>query len=436
MTHRITIVGGGAGGLPLATALAEAHLRAGRAEVTLVDPSAMHVWKPLLHEVAAGRVGAQEGDVSYAAIARRHGFRFVRGAMTGLDRRARAVVVRRSQERPGAATSTVEVGYDTLIVCVGSETNDWGVPGVRERAVMLDTPAQAERFRRDLLISSVRADARRGASGTGGVEVVIVGAGATGVELAAEIRKTTRAQAAYAFDRYDAERDIRLTLIEATPRILPLLAPRIAESVTPLLASLAIDVRTGERVVEVAPDGVRTARGGFFTADFVVWAAGIRAPGWLAHADGLQTDRVNRLVVGLTLQTTRDPDVFAFGDCAACPWPESGEDALLPPRAQVARQQATMLVETISARLDGRTLPRFRYRSFGSLATLGELSGAGGWMSRLVGGSLILQRLTARWTFALLHLMHQVSIHGAAHVLRDTLARLARGGDEARVKLH
>ena len=436
MTHRIMIIGGGAGGLPLATALAEAHGRGGRAEITLVDPNATHLWKPLLHEVAAGRVGAQEGDVSYAAVAKRNGFRFVRGAMTGLDRGRRQIAVRSVSDREGATDTQATLEYDTLVVCVGSETHDWGVPGVRDRAVMLDTPRQAERFRRDLLIAGVRADARRGTTGTGGIEVVIVGAGATAVELAAEIRRTTRAQAAYMPARLDLDRDVRLTLLEAAPRILPLLADRIAASVGSLLSALGIDVRTGERVVEVTAAGVRTARGALFPADFVVWAAGIRAPAWLAGLDGLETDRVNRLVVDTTLRTTRDPDVFAFGDCAACPWPESGEHALLPPRAQVARQQAVMLVDTIGARLDGRALPVFRYRGFGSLASLGELSGAGGFLGRLVGGSLLLQTFTARSTFALLHFMHQVSIHGTGQVLRDTLARWVHGGGEARMKLH
>jgi NADH dehydrogenase len=107
-------------------------------------------------------------------------------------------------------------------------------------------------------------------------------------------------------------------------------------------------VRVGEKVVEVTGEAVQTASGQRYPADLVVWAAGIRAPSWLAHL-GLTTNRANQVVVAQTLQSTADPDVFALGDCAACPWPEAGPTAIVPPRAQVAHQQATLLTRSIRA---------------------------------------------------------------------------------------
>jgi NADH dehydrogenase len=130
-------------------------------------------------------------------------------------------------------------------------------------------------------------------------------------------------------------------------------------------------------------------------------------------------------------------DIFAIGDCAACPWPESGrEGAILPPRAQVAHQQASLLVRTIKARLDGAPLPDFHFRDFGSLVSLGHLSAVGNLMGRLIGGNMVVQGLIARWMYASLYKMHQVSILGWLRVAIDTLSRLVRHRLEPRVKLH
>jgi NADH dehydrogenase len=138
----------------------------------------------------------------------------------------------------------------------------------------------------------------------------------------------------------------------------------------------------------------------------------------------------------MRLQTTRDPDIFAFGDCAACPWPEAGADALVPPRAQAARQQAMLLVKSMRARLAGRPLPEYHFRDFGSLVSLGELSAVGSLMGRLVGGSLLIQGLIARWMYASLYKLHQVAILGYVGVALDTIGRFLRRRTEPRVKLH
>ncbi len=145
----------------------------------------------------------------------------------------------------------------------------------------------------------------------------------------------------------------------------------------------------------------------------------------------------NQLVVTTQLQSTRDPDVFALGDCAACPWPESGKPgAIVPPRAQAAHQQATLLVRSMKARLAGRPLPTFHFRDFGSLVSLGEVSAVGNLMGRLIGGSLLIQGLIARWMYAMLYKLHQVSVHGYWRVALDTLGRFLRRRLEPRVKLH
>jgi NADH:quinone reductase (non-electrogenic) len=436
--HRIVIVGGGAGGLPLAVRLGDKLGRHGRAEVTLVDRFATHLWKPLLHEVAAGRMDADVHGVDYLALAYWHHFRFRQGTVAGLDRAKRELTLDTVFDDDGVLMLPRRVvRYDTLIFCVGSISNDFNVPGVTAHAISLDTLADAERFHRRLLAACVRADAEAGAGRPARVNIVIIGAGATGVELAAEIRHTTGAHASYGLDYLDPEKDIRQTIVEAAPRILPQLSQHVAEAATGLLGKLGVSVRTAERVTAVDTDGVHTASGAFYPADLVVWAAGIKAPDWLHDLDGLESGRGNQLVVTQTLQTTRDPDVFAFGDCAACPWPESGRPgALVPPRAQAARQQALLLVKSMQARRAGLPLPTYHFHDLGSLVSLSQLSAVGSLMGRLVGGSLLIQGLIARWMYASLYKLHQAMILGYLGVALDTIGRFLRRRTEPRVKLH
>jgi NADH dehydrogenase len=435
--HRIIIVGGGAGGLPLAVRLGDKLGQNRRAEITLVDRLATHLWKPLLHEVAAGRMDADVHGVDYLALAYWHHFRFRQGTVGGLDRAKHELTLDPVFDDDGVLMLPRRVlRYDTLVFCVGSVSNDFSVPGVAAHAISLDTLADAERFHRRLLAASVRADAEAGAGRPAGVNIVIIGAGATGVELAAEIRHTTGAHASYGLDYLNPERDIRQTVVEAAPRILPQLSKHVAEAATGLLEKLDVAVRTGERVTAVDAQGVHTASGALYPADLVVWAAGIKAPDWLRDLDGLETGRGNQLVVTTTLQTTRDPDIFAFGDCAACPWPEAGPEALVPPRAQAARQQALLLIKSMQARLDGRPLPTYHFHDLGSLVSLSELSAVGSLMGRLVGGSLLVQGLIARWMYASLYKMHQALILGYVGVALDTVGRFLRRRTAPRVKLH
>lgn len=436
--HRIVIVGGGAGGLPLATALGDKLGRRGRAEITLVDRFETHLWKPLLHEVAAGRMDADAHDVDYLALGHWHRFRFRQGAVAGLDRARRELYLQAVDDDEGRQMlPSRTLHYDTLVFCVGSTTNDFGIPGVATNAISLDTALDAERFHRRLLSACVRADGEAAEGSPTGVDIVVIGAGATGVELVAELRQTTRAHAGYGLDKLDPARDIHLSLLEAAPRILPQLGEHIAAAATDLLGKLDIVVRTNERVIGVDASGVHTANGGTLKADLVVWAAGIQAPAFLAALDGLEVNRANQLVVTSTLQTTRDPAIFALGDCAASPWPGGGKaGALVPPRAQAAHQQATLLVKSMQARLAGRRLPEFRFRDFGSLVSLGELSAVGNLMGRLIGGNMVVQGLIARWMYASLYKMHQVSILGWLRVAIDSVSRLVRQRLEPRVKLH
>ena len=432
--HRIVIVGGGAGGLELATKLGNSLGKRKQVEITLVDKSPTHVWKPLLHQIAAGTSGMLEHELEYLAQAHWHHFRFLLGQMVGLDRAQKTISlapVLDDRELEISAGRTVH--YDTLVLCVGSLANDFGTPGAKEHAIALETQYDAAKFHRRLINAFIRAHSRSpGASHK--LDIAIIGAGATGVELAAELHYTTRQLAAYGLDQVMPDRDVRLTLIEAAPRVLPALPERLSEATLTQLEKLNVQVFCGDPVVKVSIDRVDTKSGRQIPADLVVWAAGIKAPDFLANIDGLETARNNQLIVKPTLQTTRDDNIFAFGDCAACPWPEKQSN--VPPRAQAAHQQSALLVDSLQRRLRGEPLKEYRYRDFGSLVSLGEYSTVGNLMGSLSGGSILIEGLFARFMYISLYKLHLLALHGVGKVALDTVARLIARRTQPQIKLH
>lgn len=433
--HEIVVVGGGAAGLEMVTKLGDTLGRKGRARVTLVERARTHLWKPLLHSVAAGSLDRAQHELNYMAQAHWHGFTYRYGEMTGLDRASRLVHLAATADEDGRQiTPPRTVPYDTLVIAVGSVTNDFGTPGAAEHAVPLETPDQASRFNRRLINACLRAATQDGPVRPGQLDVAIVGAGATGTELAAELHRTVRAVVAYGLDRIDPERDINIVLIEAAPRILPALPERISTATQTLLQSLGISVRTAAPVAEVRADGVLLVSGEFIPSELVVWSAGVKAPAFLRHLDGLEATRTNQLIVLPTLQTTSDPDIFAIGDCAACP--RAGFDSPVPPRAQAAHQQASHMIKQIRRRLAGKPLEPFVYRDFGSLVSLGRYSTVGSLMGFVVGRSMFVEGLFARLMYRSLYKMHQAALHGGGRVALRTLVSALSDRVVPSVKLH
>ncbi|MES2500181.1 MAG: NAD(P)/FAD-dependent oxidoreductase [Pseudomonadota bacterium] len=434
--HHIVIVGGGAGGLELATRLGDSLGKKNQAVITLIDCTRTHVWKPLLHEIAAGSMNPDKHELEYLAQAHWHHFNFRLGRMDGLDRMKKEVTIAPYFDEDGIeviARRTFE--YDSLVIAIGSTTNDFGIKGAREYSIALDTQDQAEKFHRRLHNALVRAQTQVTPIQPGQLEVVIVGAGATGVELAAELHNTTRELAAYGLDKIDADRDIKISIIEASERVLPALPPKLSQSVDLELRKLRVHVYTGERVTEVSDKGVYTHSGRFIPSALVVWAAGIKAPDFLKDLGGLETNRINQLLVKQTLQSTLDDSIFAFGDCAACPW--LGHDGNVPPRAQAAHQQASLLLKTMKKRVANKTnLPEYHYTDYGSLVNLGRYSTVGSLMGTLSGGSMYIEGLFARLMYQSLYKMHLMTLHGVFEVILQTVARLITRRTEAQVKLH
>jgi NADH:ubiquinone reductase (H+-translocating) len=433
--HRIVIVGGGAAGLELATHLGDTLGRRGLADVSLIERSRTHLWKPLLHMVAAGSMDPSEHQLNYLAQGHWHHFRYHFGEMVGLDRASKTVHLGPTFDEEGRQIALPRsVPYDTLVIAIGSVTNDFGTPGAAEHAIPLETAEQAVRFQHRVLNGFLRAQSQAGPIKAGQLHVAIIGAGATGTELAAELYQASREMIAFGLDHVDPDKDIRIILIEGAKRILPALPERVSDATLSLLKKLGVDVRTDAPVAAVRADGVELASGEFIPAELVVWAAGVRGPDVLSGLDGLEVNRANHLVTEPTLQTTRDPDIFAIGDCAAVP--REGFSTPVPPRAQAAHQEASHLAEQLKRRLKGLPLRPFVYRDFGSLVSLGRVGAIGNLMNLALRGNLFIEGMLARWMYRSLYKMHERALHGTAKTALGTLARGLSRHAEPKVKLH
>jgi NADH dehydrogenase len=434
--HKIVIIGGGAGGLELATKLGDSLGKKKKAEITLIDCTKTHVWKPLLHEIAAGSMNPDKHELEYMAQAHWHHFRFRLGRMDRLNRHKKEVSIAPYIDEDGKEIiPRRSFQYDTLIISVGSTTNDFGIKGAAEHSIALDTQEQAEVFHQKLHHAILKAQTQKKAIQPGQLEVVIVGAGATGVELAAELHKATREMTAYGIDRVNPDRDIKISIIEASSRLLPALPKKLSHSVELELRKLRVHLYMGERVTSVSAKGVTTHTKRFVPSALVVWAAGVKAPDFLKKIDGLETNRINQLLVHTTLQTTRDDSIFAFGDCAACPI--DGTDQFVPPRAQAAHQQASLLFKSMKMRVKGKVnLPQYIYKDYGSLVNMGEYSTVGNLMGSLMGGSMFIEGFIARLMYQSLYKMHLMALHGFMSTALQTLARIITRRTEAQVKLH
>ncbi|MDH5424183.1 MAG: NAD(P)/FAD-dependent oxidoreductase [Gammaproteobacteria bacterium] len=431
--HHIIVVGGGAGGLELATRLGKTLGKKKKAQITLIDANRTHIWKPLLHEVAAGTFDAYENQIEYMAQAKQNHFHFRLGKMNGLNRETRTVIVASTHNSKGEEIIPErQFTYDTLIIAVGSVSNDFAIEGVKEHCMFLDTNQEAESFQNKLLEAYIRANSQNAPLKPGQLDVVIAGAGATGIELSAQLHKVSRLFTTYGLDQINPS-DINISIVEAADRILPGLPPKLSQATEDQLSKLNISVLKNERVIKVTKTELFTDTGRIIPACIKVWAAGIKAPSFLKNIDGLETNHINQLVVKQNLQTTVDENIFSMGDCAACPWPEM--DKNVPPRAQSAHQQAALLVKTMKRRLAGKTLPDFKYYDYGSLVSLGKYSTVGNLMGNLTG-SVMVEGFMARMVYLSLYKLHQFALFGFYRTMFLSIAHLFRASVHPEIKLH
>lgn len=408
---QIVVVGGGAGGLGLVRKLASAHSRETH-DVTLVDFNRTHIWKPLLHEVAAGSLDANLDEVGYGGHAGKWGYRFFLGALESIDREKQTITTAPLIDADGELVlDRHQIPYDYLVLAIGGVSNDFGVPGVRENAMFLDYRQDSDKFRHKLLNACFRANLAKQQGDEGGqqVRICIVGGGATGVELSAELYNAAKALRKYGLNEFD-DKMLKVTLLEAGPRILPMLDEELAITAQNELGALGVDVRISTQVTEMSKGKVQVKDGDPVDADLIVWTAGVKASDAAREMSDLEVARGNQFVVRSTLQTTKDDKIFAIGDCCSCTLP--GEERPVPPRAQSAHQMAVTVARNLQKLQRNEPLEDFIYNDKGSLVSLSRFSAVGSLMGNLVGGRMAIEGRLARLAYASLYRMHILAVHG------------------------
>lgn len=404
---KIVIVGGGAGGLELATRLGNRIGRKKKVKITLVDRNQSHLWKPLLHTVATGALDDGAHALSYLVHAHNHYFSFQQGTLTNINRDKKTLQLARICDEQGSELAPAcELTYDILVMALGSTSNDFGTEGVKDHCIFLDDFHQARHFHKKMLNLFLKYSRYIGKKKQ--VNIAIVGGGATGVELSAELYNTARQLQSYGFARLD-NNALNLTLIEASERILPILPPRISATAHLELSKLGAHVLTNTMITSVNTNGLHTEHGEFIDADLMVWAAGIKVPDFMKDIGGLETNHLNQLLVKPTLQTTRDPYIFAIGDCASCPKEKGG---FVPPRAQSAHQMAACCFTNILSLINEHALRPYVYQDHGSLVSLSAFNAIGSLRCNPRCGYTIVEGRTARFIYIWLYRIHQVVLHG------------------------
>lgn len=426
---RIVIVGGGAGGLELVARLSHVFGKNKKAFIHLVDASSTHTWKPLLHEVAAGTLESHENELSYFSYANEKHFYFHLGALKNLNRKDKKITLAPmmdDEQKEYLPERYLE--YDILILSIGSMANNFSIAGVYEHCFFLDNRKQAEIFQQYLLrfllkLSYLPPDCRQ-------LKITIIGGGATGVELTAELHYAIHHLIGYGLKINPQE--ILFTLIESAERLLSALPRRISDIALNNLSALNVKVYTSERVIRVTAKGVQTHTDRFIPADILIWTAGIKAPDLLSTLDGLETNKLNQLIVKQTLQTTTDPAIFAFGDCAYC-MQENNE--AVPARAQAAHQQAIFLVRAINNYIENKPLPLYHYHDYGSLITISHY-GAAGILKNKTINALFIEGKFARWAYLSLYKRYQIALYGLWRVLMLSIGSLLNRRKKPQLKLH
>jgi NADH dehydrogenase len=332
--------------------------------VTLIDRRNFHLFQPLLYQVATGSLSPANIASPLRSILKRHANTEVLMAQVAdIDVAGRRVLF------PDGF-----VGYDTLVVSTGAGHHYFGNPEWEANAPSLKSVEDATEIRRRILLAFEAAEREpRGDQVRAWLTFVIVGGGPTGVELAGALADLARHTLRHEF-RHINPAGARVLLVEGLDRVLPTYPPQLSARAAASLARLGVTVRTGVRVVDLGPEAVTFQVGETrerIAARTVLWAAGVQASPLaqvLAQATGAALDRAGRVVVRPDLTLPGQPDIFVIGDMAHF----EQEARPLPGVAQVAIQQGRYVAKLIARRLRGESLPPFRYKDYGNLATIGR----------------------------------------------------------------
>lgn len=429
--QKIVIVGGGAGGLELVSKLSKTLGKKKQADIILVDKSQTHVWKPLLHEVAAGVIDKNSDGVEYRIHAARRHYDFQLGTLNHIDSGQKFIELDPLLDDQGdVILPKRKIEFDYLVLAIGSVSNDFGTPGVVDYSYFLDSLTQAERFHKALLNQLLRINQSKIENKA--LKVTIVGGGATGIELAAQLHHVANLARSYGMPNMSAKR-LEVSIIEAGERILPALPERIANSARHALSKLGVKVLEGTRVAKAQKEGFVTSEDKLLEADLMVWAAGVKAPDFLQKLNVFEVNKAQQILVNPYLQSTVNDRIYVIGDCCGF---KQENGSWVPPRAQSAHQMASTAAKNIRNTFNNQPLKKYEYVDYGSLVHLSKYSTVGSLMGSLANSSMFIEGRLARLVYVSLYNMHQFAVHGPLKGVLVLLSRKLSNIVGPKLKLH
>lgn len=433
---KIVIIGGGTAGLELATKLGKELGKKELAEITLIDPNRTHLWKPLLHEVASGSLDTGHEALSYRAHSAENFYYFRLGTLESVNIETKTIELAPLRDHHNKVILTKRsISYDYLVLAVGAQSNDFGVKGVKEYCYTLDNSVEAEDFHLTILNRFLQFSEMPNQSNKP-ISITIVGAGATGVELAAELYN-----AADRLEQYGVKNihhnSIEIHLIESAAKILPFLAANISTEAEKTLIELGVDIHTSTTVRHIEKHNVvanSNHQDVNFHSDLTVWAAGVKAPEFLSKI-GLSTNRINQIKINEYLQSVDHCNIYALGDCANFT-PKGAKNAVAP-TAQAAHQMAIVCAENIKSQiLNKQQLKPFVYHDYGTLVSLSRFQTLGSLLDQLFHKKWTISGTAAEIAYASLYRKHQLALHGPWKTAWILLSHLIEKRVKPKLKLY
>jgi NADH:quinone reductase (non-electrogenic) len=405
---QIVVLGGGFGGLHLVRRL-ERRFHPGEVSVTVVDRQNYHLFTPLLYQVCTGELPPHAVAYPLRDATAPAGYHFLQSEVTAID-----------LEHKRVGTADGELPYDHLVIAVGSVTNDFGIPGVRENALPVKWLADAEALKRHVLdifeSAAIETDiARRREALT----FIIVGAGPVGVELASSLRDLMDHTLRKIYPSIDFYADVAIHLIEGTARVLPAMDPRLSAIATKRLEQQRIRVLLDTLVSEIGPGVVHTKDGAQLRARTIVWSGGVKVNPLVASID-LPKSKDGRIVVDDRFRANGRDDVMVLGDAAY--FEHNGKG--LPQLAQVAVLEAPAAARNLAALVHGEPTQPFVYRRKGDLVALGRTQ-AGAEFARL--GGFVMGGLPAWTVWRVNYLMQLLGVRNRGTLLVEWILSFFAG---------
>lgn len=431
---RIVIVGGGAGGLILATKLGRFAKKSNTSplKITLIDLSTTHIWKPLLHEVAAGTLDSFADEISYFSHASKNGYEFIQGCVSSVSGEENSVTIDPIvDDRGNIIRHTVKVPFDTLILAAGSVANDFDIPGVKENCYLLDSRTEADRLHKQISAHLLALKYDPQTSQTEPFIISVIGGGATGVELAAELMSAIETLSKlHQLDNLDEL--VKIQIIEAGDTLLPGQDPKSIQVAESSINELKIVVHNKTKVTRIEHNLIHAADGMQLASDVHIWTSGIKAPQFIRDINLTSVNKLGQVIVDSHLKVMDCSNIFAIGDCAEFTF----DGKRLAPRAQVAQQQAIYLSQILSTTShQPQPSPPFIFKERGSIFSLGTKVAVG---SMPLGGknAIRFKGYIAKLAYISLYRKHQIEVLGFRRGLVALIKAFFGRLSAPRVKLH